>query len=81
MEQIGKNLAKYTGFNDKQNELKIIKQKILEITNIEPESLKLKNNILTVECKNNYEALELRLSCEKIINIYPKYKINILSKK
>lgn len=60
MEQIGKNLSKYTGFNDKQNELKIIKQKILEITNIEPESLKLKNNILTIECKNNYEALELK---------------------
>jgi ribosomal protein L14E/L6E/L27E len=76
MERI--DLSKYKGLKSKSDDLALIKKKIIKITGIEPESIKLDKNNLRIKCKNNYEALEVRYKIESINKEFEEYKISIL---
>ena len=77
MEHIKDNLKKYSNLKNKSDELASIRTEIIKATGIEPESLKLKNNILYIKAKNNYEAVELRMQIENInkLNGFEEAKI------
>ena len=77
MEHIKDNLKKYSNLKTKSDELASIRAEIMMATGIEPESLKLKNKILYIKAKNNYEAVELRMRIENInkLNGFERAKI------
>lgn len=75
MERI--DLSKYKILKSKSDDLVLIKKKIIKITGIEPESIKLVKKNLSIKCKNNYEALEMRYKTESISKEFGEYKINI----
>ncbi len=70
MEHIKDNLKKYSSLKEQSDELSLIKQRIIEITKIEPESIKIKNDTLYIRAKNNYEAVELRMQIGRIKKMF-----------
>lgn len=78
MDHISKSLKKYSKIQDKSDELTEIKNKIIKATGIEPESVRIKNNILYIKAKNNYEAVELRMNSEKIFSLLNNIKIKVI---
>jgi|GEM_PF-1633251 len=79
MEPISKNqdLKKYSKLQSGASELVEIKNKITKLTRIEPESVMIRQGTIIVKAKNNYEALELRSSTDKIMESLKLDKIKI----
>ncbi|MCX6806426.1 MAG: hypothetical protein NTY56_03205 [Patescibacteria group bacterium] len=77
MDHIKKDLKKYGSFKSKLDDLLIIKNAIKKSTNIEPESVSVKNGVLFIKTNNNYESLELRMQIDRLKSITGKDKIKI----
>ncbi len=77
MDHIKKDLKKYGSFKSKLDDLLIIKNAIKKATNIEPESVSVKNGVLFIKTNNNYESLELRMQIDRLKSITGKDKIKI----
>ncbi len=80
MEHISENLksSKYSSLKKQSDNLVIIKNQIATETGITPEAVMIKNDTLIIRAKNNYEAVELRMSKNSIESITNIKKIQII---
>ncbi|MSR68554.1 hypothetical protein EXS66_02095 [Candidatus Saccharibacteria bacterium] len=72
MEPIRKdfNSGRHRHFKARAEELAVLKNKITELTGYEPETVRIKNDILYVKGRNQYESLEMRLKLPKELEGY-----------